>query len=205
MSPASNVLSAPVLRPMMPTTGRPRRSWDAWAIEPLLGGQRVMATVDGRGLEVRTSRGRELTDLLPELASMRSLRPMVLDGELVIGGGGPGRRAELRHRLVHSTSHAATVSMVALDLLWLDGHLLTSLPYIERRLLLSGLGLGPATIVTSVPGGGADTVVTAAEHAGLGGVVAKRYDSIYRPGAASSAWLRFRFPITPSLPRSIRR
>lgn len=84
---------------------------------------------------------------------MRSLRPMVLDGELVIGGGGPGRRAELQHRLVRSTSHAATVSMVALDLLWLDGHLLTSLPYIERRLLLSGLGLGPATIVTSTPGG----------------------------------------------------
>lgn len=162
-----------------------------------------MATIDGSGLEVRTPRGRELTNLLPELASMRSLRPMVLDAELVIGGGGPRLRAALRHRLVRSTSHAAAVSLVAFDLLWLDGHLLTSLPYIERRLLLSGLGLGPATIITSLPGSRADTVVTAAEHAGLGGVAAKRYDSVYRPGAASSAWLRFRFPTTPTLPKPL--
>jgi bifunctional non-homologous end joining protein LigD len=78
---------------------------------------------------------------------------------------------------------------LAFDLLWLDGRPTTDLPYADRRDLLEGLDLnGPRwQSPPYFPGSGRLALDTAREQ-GLGGVVAKRLDSVYEPGAVSRNW-----------------
>jgi hypothetical protein len=82
------------------------------------------------------------------------------------------------------------VTLVILDLLWLDGHSLLELPYALRRERLAALGLAGERWQTPdhVVGRGAE-VLEAAARLGLGGVVAKRLDSTYQPGRRSPAWI----------------
>src|SRR5262249_28766366 len=77
------------------------------------------------------------------------------------------------------------------DLLWLDGHPLTGLPYSERRERLTELGLNGARWKTPAHHVGDGAAMLAASRAnGLEGIVAKRLDSIYTPGRRSSAWVK---------------
>jgi ATP-dependent DNA ligase len=57
----------------------------AWALEPKLDGWRALVYVENGRVEVRTRRGRSITEQVPELASLAAAvgRPCVLDGELV--------------------------------------------------------------------------------------------------------------------------
>ena len=77
----------------------------------------------------------------------------------------------------------AAVTYLVFDLLWLDGRLLTGLPYAERRRLLEDLEVaGPAwQTVGSFPGTGT-ALLAATREQGLEGVVAKRLQSTYQPG-----------------------
>jgi bifunctional non-homologous end joining protein LigD len=75
------------------------------------------------------------------------------------------------------------------DVLWLDGHSTSELPYTERRRLLEQLSLtGPTWQTPPTTVGGGAAVVRAAEDLGLEGVVAKRLDSTYQLGRRSDAW-----------------
>src|SRR4051812_16379788 len=113
---------------MLTGPGRPRTPLAAWAAEPKLDGWRGIVTVDENGVEVRTRSGRRLADPLPELAPLADLAvPVVLDGELVAGGGACEDFYLLSRHLVggrRSTSVALT--FVAFDVLWVDGVDLTA-------------------------------------------------------------------------------
>jgi bifunctional non-homologous end joining protein LigD len=82
------------------------------------------------------------------------------------------------------------VTYMVYDLLYLDGHLLLDRPYAERRELLDGLGLNGFHWQTPSHhvGDGAPLLALAGQR-GLAGIVAKRLDSPYRPGEASSDWI----------------
>jgi bifunctional non-homologous end joining protein LigD len=87
---------------------------------------------------------------------------------------------------------AVPVSYLVFDLLRLDGHDPTGLPWSERRRLLEALDLdhGPSGRVRVPPvilGDGA-TAWEAARSMRLEGVVAKRLDSPYVEGRRSPAW-----------------
>jgi ATP-dependent DNA ligase len=85
----------------------------------------------------------------------------------------------------------AAVTYLVFDLLWLDGRLLTGLPYTERRRLLEDLEVaGPAwQTVSSFPGAGT-ALLAATREQGLEGVVAKRLQSAYLPGKRTRNWLK---------------
>jgi bifunctional non-homologous end joining protein LigD len=134
-----------------------------------------------------------------------SLAPVecVLDGELVaFDRAGRISRAALDERTARTAgADAATVrrlaartpvQYLAYDLLWLDGVHTAELPYRDRRDLLDGLGLAGPNWQTPPhfgPGGGAAAKAVSAEQ-GLAGVVAKRLDSVYEPGAETRTWRR---------------
>ena len=68
----------------MLAANRPARVPPAtWALEPKLDGWRALVYVDDGKIEVRTRRGRSITEQVPELAGLaeRVDRPCVLDGE----------------------------------------------------------------------------------------------------------------------------
>ena len=164
-----------------------------WAAEPKLDGWRAVVTVDPSlpvGVEVRSRTGRFLTSMVPELHGLAGtgLR-VVLDGELVAVGDTNIDFYELGKRMLARNSRR-TVCFAAFDLLWLDGHDCTELAYSDRRRLLELLELTGSAWCT-VPQfavDDADDLLRACKELGQEGIVLKRLDARYTPGARSNAW-----------------
>jgi bifunctional non-homologous end joining protein LigD len=163
-------------------------SGDGWAVEPWWPGRRVLVGVEG---------GRPAGPA-PDLAELRHLAEgfgsteVLLDGVLVaVGGDGRPDLSVVERRLGASgvaarrLAASSPLQLLVLDLLWHDGELLLDLPLDERRSRLQAvLPPGPAATATLQAGlAEAPTLLAAASSRGLRGVVAKRLDSPYRPGA----------------------
>lgn len=145
----------------------------------------------------------DITARYPELATMTEIfgdRPVILDGEIIaLDEDDHASFALLQHRM-HANPHAALRLMreipiyyILFDVLYLDAHRTTSLPYTRRRELLEELTLvGPHWRVgPSVIGDGESVLVAARQHQ-MEGVVAKRLDSTYEPGRRSPNWLKIK-------------
>jgi len=194
----------PSFSPMLASSGPVAAPASAWAFEPKLDGWRVLVSVDGDPT-VRTRHGHKVTASVPELLPIVTAlegRSVVLDGELVARQGRPLDFSGLAPRLsAHAPASVARrrarmpVTFAAFDVLYLDGDTVTLLPYLERRAVLEGLGLtGPAwCMVLSVIGDGPELMAACAQF-GLEGLVAKRLDSIYRPGERSKQWVKVKCP-----------
>jgi bifunctional non-homologous end joining protein LigD len=84
------------------------------------------------------------------------------------------------------------VQFYVFDLLHLGARSLLDQPYTERRRLLAGLHLDDEVVKTPpwwADDAGTDLMDAAAEQ-GLEGVIAKRLDSPYQPGARSRYWIK---------------
>ncbi len=189
------------VRPMLATPGGLPRSAAGWAFEMKWDGQRASAYVGGgRPPRLLSRTGRDVTVAYPELSGLAvatESRPLVLDGEIVAFAGGRPSFEALQQRMhVASAAQAARlagqvpIAYFVFDLLHLDGRPTLEMPYAQRRELLDSLGLAgrfwqtpPA--FTDVAG---EDVLAAALSQGLEGVVAKRLDGPYRPGARSADW-----------------
>jgi bifunctional non-homologous end joining protein LigD len=119
---------------------------------------------------------------------------VVLDGELVAGAGtasdfyGLLPRLARRRRLRPGPS-AATVSLWAFDLLWVNDQPLLERPYLERRARLEDLPLvGPCGVLPRFPGTDAADLLAACAAHDVEGVVLKRLRSVYRPGERTRHW-----------------
>jgi DNA ligase D-like protein (predicted ligase) len=186
------------LRPMQPTAARELPADQAsWAFEPKWDGYRALGHVVAGGLALRSRNGVDMAGWFPELAGLAGAlggRAAVLDGEVVAFGdrGRPSFEA-LQQRMAGRAGRrrGAPVTYLVFDLLWLDGRLLTGLPYTERRRLLEDLAVaGDAwQTVGSFPGAGTALLAATAEQ-GLEGVVAKRLASTYQPGRRTRHWLK---------------
>ena len=116
----------------------------------------------------------------------------MLDGEVVAfdGDGRPSFGA-LQGRMANRAGRRrGRASPTWSSTLWLDGRLLTGLPYTERRLLeeLQVAGLAWQTVASFAGAGTA--LLEATREQGLEGVVAKRLQSVYLPGRRTRNWLK---------------
>lgn len=178
-------------------------------LDPLFGyefkwdGVRALAHVDRATVRLSSRNDNDVAGAYPELVELwRSLaaRPVVLDGEVVAVDPATGRISfgALQHRM-HVTdrnrarrlAEANPVTYLVFDVLHLDGQRTTGMTYVERRQVLDSLALAGPRWATppSFPGGGNDVLATSREQ-GLEGVVAKRLDSVYRPGKRSPDWVK---------------
>ncbi|HEV7888976.1 MAG TPA: DNA polymerase ligase N-terminal domain-containing protein, partial [Acidimicrobiales bacterium] len=141
-----------------------------WSYEPAWGGVHVLLACDGGRVELTDEDGADVTPRFPEFRALgRSLGalPVVLDGEVVRTGG----------------EHA----FFACDLVWLDGHSATSLPYRDRRRLLERIDFaGPGWRIGPSHEDGRALLAAAAEQ-GLAGVVSKAWEGRYEPGRISKS------------------
>ncbi len=178
----------PMVDPMLATQGIPTDRLDRYACEPKLDGWRVTVGIEPGSVTIRTRRGRNITDQLPEFSSLRELGlSAVLDGELVANAG----RAGDFYRVAPAVAarRRGSLTVVAFDLLWLDGKLMIDETYQSRRARLDALDLGPAlTVVQSWDGMTAPYLFAACEEHGVEGIVLKRRTSAYRPGERSLEW-----------------
>jgi bifunctional non-homologous end joining protein LigD len=164
-------------------------------------GIRAQLRWDGRSLCLRSRPGRDCTDAFPELAPLADLfgrRRLLLDGELVcLDADGRPNFTSLRTRLRSHGSVARTAAahspatLLAFDLLHLDGRSTRTVPYVERRVRLRELELdGPLLRVPRDFRDDAPALFEATRAQGLEGVVAKRLDAPYEPGHRSAAWVK---------------
>jgi bifunctional non-homologous end joining protein LigD len=189
------------LRPMLavPTTGLPRDD-ERWAFEMKWDGMRALLTVEGGRVRATSRQGNDATARFPELQGLgRALgsTEAILDGEIVtLDDHGRPSFERLQPRMQAGSERAVrglvetTPAVVMLfDLLWLDGHDTTALPYTDRRRILERLGLaGPAWQTPPATVGGGATAMATARALGFEGIVMKRLDSPYLPGRRSDAW-----------------
>jgi bifunctional non-homologous end joining protein LigD len=215
MDPPEDVTREPVpddLRPMR-STASPHGATAAfdedveWVVELLWRGERALVTTEPGDVRVHAADGREITAALPDvrrLGRATGSLEAVLDGVLaeVDPDGRPtGAQAGLAERLVEASpstwrrlAQKHPVAFLAFDLLWLEGHAVTELPWSERRALLEEIDLsGPAWQTPAVHHGDPAPIIGAASGNGLPGVVLKNVQSTYQPGAVTDQWLEVRF------------
>ncbi|HEX2411394.1 MAG TPA: non-homologous end-joining DNA ligase [Solirubrobacteraceae bacterium] len=190
------------VKPMLAQLGSLPDDDARWAYEVKWDGVRAIGYVEGGRLRLESRNGRDVTPRYPELRELgRALagREAILDGEVVaFGDDGRPSFQKLQGRMHLTSEHAVRrlaasdpVAYLIFDLLWLDGHSLMDLPYLERRARLTELGLNADRWQTPAHhlGDGA-ALLEASRVQGLEGIIAKRTDVPYTPGRRSPAWVK---------------
>ena len=189
--------------PMLPVRGElPPRSEDPdWAYEMDWDGVPAILTVEGGRARI-TVDGADATGQYPELRAIGDAlgsRAVVLRGTVVaLGSDGRPDAERLRRRrertaasvrAVRSLAAELPVTLLASDLLYVDGMDLRRAPFRVRREQLDRLDFVGLRWGTSplVDGSGSDAL-TASRELRLPGVIAMRWDAPYRSGQRSSAF-----------------
>ena len=179
---------------------------NGWAAEVKFDGMRIMAAVGdpAHPLRLDTTRGHDAAPRFPELDGLpAALVPhqVVLDGEVVAFDAAGRPNFGLLQRRMHLTRSSEIARVAAevpvrymvFDIVWLDGHDLTELTYLQRRKLLADLvEPGEGWLVPAHHVDGAVELIEAARAQRLEGIVAKRVDSRYVPGSRSPAWRKIK-------------
>ena len=191
------------IKPMVAVQGALPRDDASWAYEVKWDGARAIVYSEGGRVTVHSRNDRDVTATFPELAALGEflgMSPIVLDGEIVsLGEDGRPSFARLQNRLHISDPREARrranvdpITFVAFDLLYADGRSLLDASYDERRAQLESLHLSGNHFTTaeSFRDTSGRDVLQATMANGLEGVVAKRRDSIYRPGRRVAEWVK---------------
>lgn len=160
----------------------------------------MLAAWDGDSVELGSRGAKPLTRYFPELvAALPEVLPgpCLIDGEIVVARGEPGAERldweALSSRIHPAASRVALLAaetpamLIAFDLLAEGDDLLQDVPFGERRARLERLLAGvphPVHLTrTTADATLAERWLAEFEGAGLDGVVAKRTDAVYSPGA----------------------
>ena len=175
--------------PMLARTG-PLPAGPGWSFEVKWDGFRALVSTEV-GLHVRSRRGWNMTEALPELHGLPE--GLVLDGELVaFTAKGDPHFPLICRRILNRDRRSVPIRLMIFDLLAADGVSLTDRHYSERRRRLDALGLdGPAWMTPDVFAEG-DALYEAVCERGLEGVVAKWRKARYRPG--QRGWIKVKNP-----------
>jgi DNA ligase D-like protein (predicted polymerase)/DNA ligase D-like protein (predicted ligase)/DNA ligase D-like protein (predicted 3'-phosphoesterase) len=178
------------LQPMLATTGQVQGlSADEWAFEGKWDGYRLLVQADHGRLGLRARSGRDVTAEFPQLRSLAAEladHSVLLDGEVVALVDEVPSFAAMQNR--GPDTH---IEFWCFDILELDGRSLLRAAYRDRRKLLETLASGGGPIVPQLLPG--EDSLKEARRRGFEGVVAKKLDSIYRPGERSSTWIKDKF------------
>lgn len=179
-----------------------------WVYEIKWDGYRVISYLNKGRVEMRSRNNlsfNEKFNVIGEALAHWNVKA-VIDGEIVaLDEHGHADFQQLQNVLKHKDT--AHMVYYVFDILWYDGKDLTQLPLLERKDILKSIFPGNARPVNNKPsvrtnddlirysdhivGKGIDFLSTAVRH-GLEGVMAKRSDSTYEPGARSSSWLKIK-------------
>lgn len=165
-----------------------------WAFEIKWDGYRTLVFVEDGAVRLQSTSGKDVTDRWPEFAGLAAavgVDRAILDGELVVfdDEGRPD------FGLVQQSGRGSTRQAVLhlFDVLAIDDTDTVGLPYTDRRRLLDRLvDAGPNWLVPAHRVGDGEALLAATAAQGLEGVIAKRLDSVYRPGTRSKDWLKIK-------------
>jgi bifunctional non-homologous end joining protein LigD len=165
-----------------------------WLFEVKWDGMRLLADVADGHVRLSSRSERDVTANFPELAELTKLAPdVLLDGEVVLLENGVPSFAALADRMhgpvAPRVAHARPVTFMVFDVLRLYGVPLLERSLDERRATLERLDLAAVSVLSLSPAYAAGAaLLEATRQRGMEGVVAKRRDSVYRPGRRSPSW-----------------
>lgn len=189
------------LVPMLATLGQLPKDETGWAFEVKWDGVRGVTYLADGTFHMESRNLKDITPRYPELwplAERLAGRDVILDGEVVaFDASGRPDFGTLQNRMHLANAREVQRRMVEIpvlylvfDLLWLDGASLMGASYEERRAALDALDIdGPSWRVSAMQEDGA-ALLAATRAQGLEGVVAKRRESTYEPGARSRSWVK---------------
>lgn len=186
-----------------------------WTYEPKYDGMRVLADVSARRVRLVTRNGKEKQAQFPEVvAALRSFaakvgHSVVLDGEVVArrrksraGAPATGEFQPLQARMhlkdageIARLSVEAPATLMVFDLLRDGRATLAARPWSERRARLEALftsASDDAALRISESSTRGATMLARARRAGWEGIIAKRTEARYQPGARSDDWLKLK-------------
>jgi bifunctional non-homologous end joining protein LigD len=177
------------IQPCQPTLVANPPAGPGWLHEVKHDGFRILARKQGERVEVWSRRGAVFNDRFPRIAEAvgaLTVDNALIDGEAVVFL--PDGHSDFVALLTKAGGEQA--SLVAFDLLSLEGDDLRQHPLEERREALSQLvaGVDDIRFSESVADDGA-LVFAKARDLGLEGIVSKRAGSRYRSGASRN-WLK---------------
>ena len=167
-----------------------------WVAELKWDGIRTQMLTDGVETVLRSSTGRDISAQFPDLADFgrRVGTEAVLDGEIVVFDGDRPSFQRVLQRLNADRPNPASIAAnpatyIVFDLLRLDGNTMIELPYRMRRQVLDDLlSDGPRWKVPPYVEQGSAQLMELARRRDLEGIVVKRLDSVYKPGARTHDW-----------------
>ena len=190
-----------------------------WVFEPKYDGMRVIADVTSRQVRLVTRNGKDKSTQFPEVVlalrelARRARRSLVLDGEIVARAPRRRRNAaasegsefqQLQGRMhlkdpdeIVRLAVEAPTTLVVFDMLRDGRTAMLNAPWSERRARLDALFAqagdpDDATLRASDVTSRGAAMLTRARRAGWEGIIAKRTDVRYQPGARADAWLKLK-------------
>jgi bifunctional non-homologous end joining protein LigD len=188
------------VEPMLATLAGAVPEGGEWSYEIKWDGYRGLCFVVGGKVRIESRNGHLLNRQFPELeqiAAAISAETAILDGEIVAydADGRPSfSLMQQRTGFVAAAERSRTpVSLVAFDLLYLNGYDLRDVVLSERsKLLRNVVRAGKYLRISETFTGSGEQVLQAVREHGLEGVVAKRLDSRYESGRSRS-WVKVKF------------
>jgi len=193
------------IEPMLASAAEEPFDSPDFTYEPKWDGVRTIAFVDGGEVRLQTRNLLDCTKQYPEATqaaeALTGAYHAILDGEIVaLDEKGVPSFQRLQPRMhvsdestVRKLRRSTPVIYEVFDMLYADGEDLTRRPLRERlrRLDEALTPMGSIRRSEGFPGTGV-ALFEAAREQGIEGIVAKRLDSIYQPGARSPAWVKIK-------------
>src|SRR5208337_4983742 len=171
-----------------------------WIFEVKWDGIRAISYVNG-GLSIRSRNDKELKYNFPELEELKKLtKNAVIDGEIIVIKAGKADFQALAERSKTTSnenimylSKKSPANYIVFDILEKDGKPLLQLPLTERkRLLKEYVREGSYVVLSAFVETDGEAYYRAALAKGIEGIMAKKKDSKYEPGARSASWLKIK-------------
>jgi bifunctional non-homologous end joining protein LigD len=183
----------PAFAPMLATLVNKPFDKPGWVYEVKWDGYRTLAFVSGEDVELKSRNNKSFDEkFYPVRKALSTLGiDAVLDGEIVVlRKDGHADFGALQNWRSEADGH---LIYYVFDVLWVDGKNVCDLPLTERRKLLEPLIPSSGIIRKSeiFTMSGLD-FFDAAREKELEGIIAKRAESRYTPGARSTDWLKIK-------------
>lgn len=187
--------------PMMASLTDGPFNQDGWIYEPKLDGIRAVAMIRDGEVSLVSRNGLDLSASYPSIVKELSAyqEDLIFDGEIIAldDRGRPSfqhlqqRSGLTRGMDVKAAETRVPVYYYVFDIVYLSGRRLEGVKLGDRKALLKQT-LVPTNNIRFVEtlAADGDTAYKACLEAGLEGVVAKRFDSVYEPGRRSKDWLK---------------
>jgi DNA ligase-1 len=173
-------------------------------------GARVQIHKKGKEIRIFSRRLTDVSESFPEVVALLRdqirCNEVILEGEIVAvdskGNPVPFQHLMRRFKRVHEVKvmiEKVPVILYLFDVLFVDGKDVINLSYNERRRILDNC-VGKISLAKQVVTGDpevADVFLKSALEAGHEGVMAKKTDSPYTPGARGKSWLKIKPVLEP--------